>query len=51
MAGIGEGMSDRGVPCGKEIEGNDLLLFSNFDICPGYLCSSLLLLLTTQASG
>lgn len=24
MAGIGEGMSDRGVPCGKEIEGNDL---------------------------
>ncbi|PYH64783.1 uncharacterized protein BO88DRAFT_429225 [Aspergillus vadensis CBS 113365] len=26
MAGIGEGMNDRGVPCGKETEGNDLLL-------------------------
>ncbi|PWY67373.1 hypothetical protein BO83DRAFT_410133 [Aspergillus eucalypticola CBS 122712] len=26
MAGIGEGMNDRGVPCGREIEGNDLLL-------------------------
>ncbi|PYH56278.1 uncharacterized protein BO96DRAFT_337895 [Aspergillus niger CBS 101883] len=26
MTGIGEGMNDRGVPCGKEVEGNDLLL-------------------------
>lgn len=45
MTGIGEGMNDRGVPCGKEVEGNDLLLFSNFNISPNYHCSSLLLLL------
>lgn len=45
MTGIGEGMNDRGVPCGKEVEGNDLLLFSDFNIGPNYHCSSLLLLL------